>query len=166
MHLMLLRHAKSDWDAGARSDHERPLNDRGVRSAERMGVAIHDLGLVPDLVVSSTATRARSTAELARLSGGWSSRLVLEDRLYGAGVQETLQVAADHGGDAERLMLVGHEPTWSMTVRRLTGAVATIKTATLADIELNAVTWESVPNAHGSLVTLLQSRQFLGTTGD
>ena len=166
MHLMLLRHAKSDWDAGSRSDHERPLNPRGIRSAERMGEVIQDLGLVPDLVVSSTATRARSTAELARLAGGWGSRLVLEDRLYGASVQDTLQVAADHGGGCDRLMLVGHEPTWSMTVRRLTGAVAAIKTATLADVELNANTWGDVTTASGSLVTLLQPRQFLRTDGD
>ena len=99
--------------------------------------------------------------ELARLAGGWNSRLVLEDRLYGAGVDETLRVAAEHGGDCHRLMLVGHEPTWSMTVRRLTGAIAAIKTATLADIELNAPTWDTVPTSNGTLVSLLQPRHAL-----
>ena len=161
MNLMLLRHGKSDWDAGSATDHDRPLAPRGVRSAERMGVALRDLGLVPDVVVSSTATRARSTAELARLAGGWDSRLVLEERLYGASVIDTLGVAEEYGGPADRLMLVGHEPTWSMAVHHLTGANVAMRTATCADIELNAVRWEDLTSISGQLVALLQPRHFL-----
>lgn len=161
LNLMLLRHAKSDWDAGARSDHARPLSSRGVQSAERMGEVLRELGLVPDLVVASTATRARSTAELARITGGWESRLVLEDDLYGAGVMDTLAVAKRHGGNCKRLMLVGHEPTTSMTIRRLTGGAVTVKTATCADIELAIASWNDIESASGSLVSLLQPRPFL-----
>jgi phosphohistidine phosphatase len=161
MDLMLLRHAKSDWDAGAADDHSRPLATRGVRSAERMGEVLRDLGLVPDIVVSSTALRARSTAELARISGGWDSRLVLDDALYGASVGETLAVAATHGDRHERVMLVGHEPTWSMTVRQVTGARAEIRTGTCAVIEMHTDVWDEVPVSSGSLVTLLQPRHFL-----
>lgn len=161
MDLMLLRHGKSDWDTDAPDDHSRPLSSRGVRSAERMGEVLRDLDLVPDVVVSSTATRARSTAELARISGGWSSRLVLEDALYGASVDEALMVAARYGEDHQRVMLVGHEPTWSMTVRRITGAHAEIRTASCAVMEMFAVDWTEVPSSSGSLVTLLQPRHFL-----
>ncbi|MGI9665578.1 MAG: SixA phosphatase family protein [Acidimicrobiia bacterium] len=161
MNLMLLRHAKSDWDAGAVDDHSRPLNDRGVLSAERMGLVVRELGLIPDLVVASTAKRARSTAELARISGGWDSRLQLEDRLYGASVNETLLVAAEFGSTHDRVMLVGHEPTWSMAVRQLTGGMAAMRTATCADIEINAGKWRDLPSANGTLVTLLQPRHFL-----
>jgi phosphohistidine phosphatase len=163
MDLMLLRHAKSDWDAGAHDDHSRPLSTRGVRSAERMGEVLRDLDLVPDIVVSSTATRARSTAELARISGGWSSRLVLEDALYGASVGESLEVAAAHGGVHQRLMLVGHEPTWSMLVRHLTGANAEIRTATCAVMEMHTDEWADAPRSSGALVTLLQPRNFLSS---
>lgn len=159
---MLMRHAKSDWDAGALDDHSRPLNDRGVRSANRMGEVLRDLGIVPGIVVSSTATRARSTAELARVSGGWDSRLVLEDRLYGASFADTLAVASEHGGDHERAMLVGHEPTWSQLVHHLTGARAAMRTATCADIEMPVSSWASVSTAStGTLVALLQPRHFL-----
>lgn len=159
---MLMRHAKSDWDAGARDDHSRPLNDRGVRSAERMGRALRELGLVPDLVVSSTATRARSTAELSRLRGGWNSRLVLDERLYGASFADTLAIAAETGEDRERVMLVGHEPTWSQTIHHLTGARAAMKTGAVADIELSLPRWSDLSTATtGILVALLQPRHFL-----
>lgn len=159
---MLMRHAKSDWAAGAHDDHSRPLNDRGVRSAERMGEVVRDLGLIPDLVISSTATRARSTAELSRLRGGWSSRLVLDDRLYGASFADTLAIAAATGDDHDRIMLVGHEPTWSQTLHHLTGARAAMKTATIADVELSIPRWADLSTATtGVLIALLQSRHFL-----
>ena len=62
--LTLLRHAKSDWSAPYRSDFERPLKARGRRDAPLMGEYIANLDLVPDLIVSSPAERARQTAEL------------------------------------------------------------------------------------------------------
>jgi len=158
---MLMRHGKSDWDAGAENDHARPLAPRGVAAAERMGEVIRELGLVPDLVVSSTAKRARATAELARLTGGWDSRLVLEERLYGASVSETLSVLAEHGSTCNRVMLVGHQPTWSMTVKHLTGARVSMRTATIADIDLSITGWADAPEAAGTLTTLLQPRHFV-----
>jgi phosphohistidine phosphatase len=161
LNLMLMRHGKSDWDAASADDHGRPLSPRGIRSAERMGEVVRELGLVPDLVVSSTAKRARSTAELARITGGWESRLVLEDRLYGASVGETLAVATEHGETHTRIMLVGHQPTWSMAVQHLTGASVAMRTATLADIEVSASAWVDLPNARGTLVALLQPRHFV-----
>ena len=159
--LMLMRHGKSDWDAGVPNDHARPLAPRGVLSAQRMGEVLRQMDLIPDLVISSTATRARSTAELARITGGWDTRLVLEDSLYGASVSETLSVAARLGAGHERVMLVGHQPTWSMTVHHLTGARVAMRTATIADIELPISEWTQVPNAHGTLVALLQPRHFV-----
>jgi len=126
-----------------------------------MGEVLRELGVVPDLVVSSTAIRARSTAELVRLSGGWDCRLILDDTLYGSGVTETLAAAAAHGGDTTRVMLVGHEPTWSMTLTHLTGAKASIRTGTVADIEILASDWDQLPSSRGVLVSLLQSRAFL-----
>jgi phosphohistidine phosphatase len=127
-----------------------------------MGEVVRELGLIPDLVVSSTATRARSTAELARITGGWSSRLVLDDDLYGASVSDTLRVAANHGADCDRVMLVGHEPTWSMTVRHLTGARAAMRTATIAVMELSVDDWSQLSSASGTLISLLQPRHFVG----
>ncbi len=163
---MLMRHGKSDWDAGARSDHDRPLSNRGIRAAERMGLVVRELDLVPDVVVSSTAVRARSTAELARITGGWSSRLVLDDSLYGAGVSDTLNSAAYHGGTSTRIMLVGHQPTWSMTVRRLTGTNADMRTATIADISIDIPEWTSIVGANGTLISVLQPRDYVDQPED
>jgi phosphohistidine phosphatase len=159
--LMIMRHGKSDWNSGAGDDHSRPLAQRGVESAERMGEVIRDLGIIPDLVISSTAVRARATAELARITGGWATRLVLEDDLYGTSPAGALAVVARLGGDCSRVMIVGHEPTWSMLIKKLTGATCAVRTATVADIEMRASRWDSVGSAGGTLVSLLQPRGFM-----
>jgi len=158
---MVMRHGKSDWNAGAGDDHSRPLSRRGVLSAERMGEVVRDLGVVPNLVISSSAVRARATAELARITGGWDSRLLLDDDLYGASVETTLSVIGRHAPQCARIMVVGHEPTWSTLVRHLTGARVAMRTATIADIELSIPGWPSIATSTGTLVTLLQPRTFL-----
>lgn len=158
---MLMRHAKSDWDVSFRSDHDRPLAARGERSARAMGEALRRWGEVPERIVSSTAVRAESTAELARLAGGWSCPLVLDGDLYGASPADVMTVAARHGGDVERLMLVGHEPTWSALVTLLTGARASVKTGTVAAIDLDVAGWDGAADARGTLAFLVHPRLVL-----
>lgn len=61
--LTLLRHAKSSWDSTAESDHERPLNSRGLRDARTMAEALRMRKLSPDRCLVSTATRTRQTLD-------------------------------------------------------------------------------------------------------
>ena len=66
--LLLLRHAKSSWDNSELADHDRPLNGRGRRDAPRMGQLLAQHDLTPDLIVTSAARRAATTAELVALA--------------------------------------------------------------------------------------------------
>jgi phosphohistidine phosphatase len=162
LRLMLFRHGKSDWNSNARGDRDRPLNARGERAAAIMGLVLRRMGEIPALIVSSPAVRAESTAALARISGGWGTRLEIADELYGAGPDAALAVAARCGSDAERLMLVGHEPTWSLLAERITGGRITVKTATVLAFDLNAATWPNAEQASGSLAFALHPRMFDG----
>ncbi|MGH8871610.1 MAG: SixA phosphatase family protein [Acidimicrobiia bacterium] len=157
--LMLMRHAKSDWAADYESDHERPLNDRGVRSARVMGKVLASEELIPPVAISSTALRARTTLELAIEAGEWDTELRLDRALYESGPQGVLAVGAS-APDVRRLMLVGHQPTWSMLVARLTGERVDLKTATVAVIELELDSWDALPEAAGSLSRILTPRSF------
>jgi len=155
--LLLMRHAKSDWNAEYGRDHERPLNDRGVVSAKRMGKVLTSKQFEPDLVISSTATRARTTAELAKAAGGWRAPIALEPALYGASSREVIQVASA-APDVDTLMLVGHQPTWSMTAAALTGSYVEVKTATVVVIEVDIESWAELDM--GRLVEVLHPRDF------
>lgn len=159
--LLVMRHAKSDWSSDYGEDHDRPLNDRGVRSARLMGRVLTVENLTPELVISSTAVRARATAELANEAGGWGAEIIRDRILYDGGVDRVVAVV-EGARNVKRLMVVGHQPTWSMLVRSLTGRAAEMKTATVAAIGFDVDRWSDVGSTPGTLVTVYQPRDFLG----
>lgn len=163
--LLVMRHAKSDWGADYDSDHERPLNGRGERSARVMGRVLSSRQLAPDLVVTSTAVRARTTAKLAIDAGDWECEIRLEPDFYGTGARQVVDIAAQ-SPEVGRLMVVGHQPTWSMVVRGLTGEYADMKTAAVAVVELPIDSWRELPAASGELSELLYPRDFFGSEWD
>ena len=127
--LIIMRHAKSDWDTPARSDRERPLNQRGVAAAKAMGQAISMADRQPDLVLSSPAVRARTTAELAAEAGNWTAPIQLAEGLYPGSPGDLFEALATHAGRADRVLTVGHNP-----------AAAACASALLGDAELGMVT--------------------------
>jgi phosphohistidine phosphatase len=157
--LMIMRHAKSDWSAGAMTDHERPLNARGVAAATRMGEVLTEAGLIPDRIIASSATRTTSTAELAARAGGWIAEVESTDRLYGATPDAVLQVVKTVPNSVGRLLVVGHEPTSSGLIGELTGAMVQVKTATVTALAV-ADDWDEVDQWRAEIVTVLQPRHF------
>ena len=75
-------HGKSDWDANYDKDHNRPLSKKGINASKKMGRYLGGIKQVPDIVISSSATRAKSTATLAIKSGNWNSHFLIDDRIY------------------------------------------------------------------------------------
>ena len=81
--IILFRHGKSDWNAHFEDDHDRPINKRGIKAAKKMGKHLSDRKEIPQILISSTALRARETIELAAQSGNWNSEYIFEPRIYG-----------------------------------------------------------------------------------
>lgn len=109
--LYLLRHAKSSWDEASLVDRERPLSPRGNRNAPQMGKRFHDRAESVDLILSSPARRALTTAQLfAEACGYDADSIVVDEDLYfsGSGSIEALIRSQDDSVDA--LMLVFHNP--------------------------------------------------------
>jgi phosphohistidine phosphatase len=156
--LILMRHAKSDWDAVYDSDRDRPLNERGAAAARRMGEALSAAGEAPDKILSSPAIRARTTAELAAAAGDWGATLEIRDELYGAAAERVLKTIQAAGGEAQRLMVVGHEPTTSQTVSLLCGATARVATATAIGLDLASDDWRRLEPGSATLAYLLPPR--------
>ena len=82
--LLILRHAKSSWNNLDLPDYDRPLNKRGKRDAPRMGDFLRHQDLVPDLIISSTAKRAKKTAKLFAKAVGYKEKISLETSFYHA----------------------------------------------------------------------------------
>ncbi len=158
--LLVMRHGKSDWDADNESDHERPLNERGVRSARLMGRFLASRELEPHWIITSTALRARATAELAKEAGGWSAGVVADSALYDTTPDGAVSVAAG-APDVERVLLVGHQPTWSQLVHHLTGTEVDLKTADVALVSVDVDSWDALAFATCDLEDVIRSRELL-----
>lgn len=158
-HLIVLRHGKSDRGPGLEVDFERPLKKRGMRAAERVGRFLAESGQKPDLVLSSSALRARETARLAAEAGGWSCAVHLTDDLYEARPESVLEVVRGTDDDVHRLVVVGHEPTSSALIGLLTGAAPPLlPTAAMADVTFSAPSWRALAPGTGELAWLVTPR--------
>ena len=86
--IILVRHAKSSWKDPGLNDFDRPLNKRGKKNAPLMGQKLKERQVMPDLVLSSPAKRARKTATaIAKAVGYPKKRIVFDDNMYHGGAR-------------------------------------------------------------------------------
>ena len=164
--LLVLRHAKSSWKHRELADHDRALNKRGKRDAPRMGKLLAQRKLRPDLIVSSTAKRARRTADEASDRCAYDGTVQLERKLYLAGPGAIIEVLRRVGGSARRVLLVGHNPGLEELVTRLTGRAEMLPTAALVQISLPIPSWKNLRSStEGRLVNLWRPRELEGDAG-
>lgn len=160
--LLILRHAKSSWKDQRLADHDRPLNKRGKKDAPRMGKLLRAEDLVPDLIVTSTAVRARMTAEAVADASGYEGDVVATGSFYQAGPEEYLAYLHDLPDTYKRVMVVGHNPGLEELLETLTGALEPLPTAALAQIALPIDRWQALDSATpGELVNVWRPRQLV-----
>ena len=159
--LFLMRHAKSSWDDPSLADFDRPLNERGIRNAPFMGELMRREGLVPDVIVSSPAMRARTTAELAKQAGNFTAGIVFDGRIYEASANALREVASGIDDSHASGMLVGHNPGMENFVRYLTGRVEPMPTSALAVIELDISRWADIAEDTGHLHNVFRPKELI-----
>ena len=143
--LLILRHAKSDWGDSSLDDWERPLNPRGLRDAPGVGSLLREQSLVPDLIVTSDAVRARTTANLVAKAAGYDREMVVDPRLYLAKPDDVLEVLCSLPDDsASTVMIVGHNPGLEDLIVTLTGEHHGMSTAALAHLALPIDRWSAL----------------------
>ena len=144
LHLFVLRHAKSSWADEYTDDWERPLTSRGERDAAHVGRLLRSRALVPDLIVSSDAVRAESTARRVADEASYGNKVVLSSRLYHAKPDAIVEVLKDAPDTARRVMVVAHNPGLEDLVTQLTGEQLDLPTAALVHIELPIERWSDL----------------------
>ena len=151
--LVVIRHAKSDWDVDA-ADRDRPLAKRGRRQAPPTGrwLAAQDLAL--DLAVVSPAARARQTWELVAAELDRPPTTRVEEAAYTFDGDELLEVVRALPESAGAVVLVGHNPAVEEFVETLTGEYAALPTSAVAIVEV--ASWAGVGPGTGRLLANLR----------
>lgn len=158
--LLILRHAKSSWEFAELSDHDRPLNSRGKRDAPRIGKKLLKEGLIPQLIISSSAVRAYSTAERVAKACGYDGEITVDSSLYGSGYPKYLNALKNQNDQYDIIMLVGHNPHSEELLEILTGKMITMPTCSVACVRLNIRKWKEVKaQTKGELVNIWRPKE-------
>ncbi|TGE21684.1 histidine phosphatase family protein [Hymenobacter aquaticus] len=141
--LYLMRHAKSSWSFDDLSDQERPLNDRGRTDAPRMGQALAKRGIHLDLLVSSPAVRAMSTAALVAKAVEYPHQQIqVIEAIYRAEVPGLAEIVRQLPNGADSVLLVGHNPTITDFANVISPSpLNELPTAAIVCVKFNCASW-------------------------
>ena len=159
--LLIMRHAKSSWDNAEISDFDRPLNPRGLQAAPFMGSQIYKNNLIPDLIVSSPAKRAKQTAVLVRGSAGVETNIEFEEKIYEASPTTLLYITSEISDKYKSVLIIGHNPGIEGFIRILTSETHQMPTAAVAQISLNIEKWADISINCGQLELLMRPKDLM-----
>jgi phosphohistidine phosphatase len=143
--LFLIRHAESSRDDPTLHDRERPLNDRGCRDAQSMGQRLAGREAEPELIVSSPALRALTTAQfIADEIGHAREDIAIDDRLYASSAGDLLAIIRALDKKLDCVMLFGHNPEFSELAHRLSSEIIAMPTCAVAEFHFDTKAWSDV----------------------
>ncbi len=146
--LIMIRHAKSSWANPAQSDFERPLNERGKKDAPEMGARLKKAGLIPQLIIASTAVRTKETATYIAKQLGYDVALIRwEDKLYHCLPSALEEVLYGVKNSIKSVLIVAHNPGITEFVNQLSPNFFTnnMPTCGVVAASFEAEKWEDFP---------------------
>ena len=152
--LYLVRHAKSSWKNPDLDDFERPLNKRGKRDAPVMGRFLRDKDILPDMLISSPAVRAKKTAKIIAENLAYSkNKINFDHEIYEASTKGLLMIISNINNKYNTVMLVGHNPSMTYVANTISKRrIDNIPTCGIICIELNITSWKEISENCGKLI--------------
>ena len=147
--LYLIRHAKSDWSDLSESDFERGLNKRGKRNIVRMANALKEMEIKPDLIISSSAKRAKKTAKGLAKNLGYDHDIMLLDTLYMCEPQEWMETIHHIPEKYQSVFIIGHNPEITdVTNHLIDDYIDNIPTLGIIGFDIAVQKWEKFERQH------------------
>jgi phosphohistidine phosphatase len=151
--LYIIRHAKSSWDDTDQPDFERPLNNRGVHDADKIAQKLNVEKISPDLILSSPAKRALTTANIFAVKLNYPiEKIVVVEKIYEAGLKELTSVLQAIENSYKNVMLFGHNPGLTSLVNMLSDKpVPHLPTCAVVGLKFNIESWEELERYSGEI---------------
>jgi len=147
--LFIIRHGKSSWDHQGLDDIDRPLAERGIQNAEDMAKRLANEGLIPELLVTSPASRALNTALImARFWMVKPTALQIHESLYDAYISNIEKVVSGIPSEVQSLAIFGHNPSWTAYANQfLSSPLDNLPTAGVVVVTLESDNWNGLGRA-------------------
>tara|TARA_B100000989_G_C19518574_1_gene462955 strand:+ start:2013 stop:2522 length:510 start_codon:yes stop_codon:yes gene_type:complete len=160
--ILLFRHGKSDWNANYKKDHDRPLSKRGVKASKVMGLYLFKIQQIPDLIISSTALRAKKTAQIAKKFGQWDSELILDNNIYHCSTDKLLSILSQQDTKMNFICIVGHQPVFSHFLSEITNSKRLkLPTASMTRVDLPFKNWKELRFGKGVLSWMKRPKELM-----
>ena len=158
--VILFRHGESKYVYNS-IDYERPLTEVGIQESKEMGIFLNKR-FIPDLVISSTANRAKKTSQLAISSGDWKSQIIFEKKIYGGSPSFLIDLINKQNNKFASICLVGHEPNFSKFIEQTTNNNhISFSTAAMAKVDFEINLWSEVSYNIGVLDWLVSPKDLI-----
>ncbi len=158
--VLILRHAKSSWSNPGLADIDRPLNKRGKRDAPRMGALLREQDLVPDIILSSPARRARKTVQAVSDISSYPGEIEVVQDFYPGDPETFIETLASLPDQVDSVMIVAHNPGLEELLYELSGESARMPTSALAQVALPLKSWQDLEDeVQGKLVNLWRVKE-------
>jgi len=151
--LYLIRHAKSSWDELEVDDFDRDLNKRGYKNAPMMAKRLKKGCVEPDIILSSSAKRAKKTAKMIAEGVGYSEKIVFDDKLYVAMPKVLLKKIKNIKDKHKTAFLIGHNPELNMLAEELVGFDDNIVTCGVLEIQFSTKSWDKISADNAKLIS-------------
>lgn len=155
--LYLIRHAKASWDNPEHADHERPLTPLGETDAHSMAEQLKAAKVVPDLMITSGAKRAKHTSEIfAEVLSIPAKKIITDDHIYTGGVEELVNMLKKLDKKLDTVFIVGHNPSLTLLAHFLCeGLRMTITTCGILSIGFDMQNWNDVVQSDSKFLEYL-----------
>ncbi len=152
-HIYLIRHAKSSWEDSSQTDFERTLNSRGEQDAPMMANRLLEKNITPNLIISSPAQRAYSTALIfAEIMNYEKSNIITDQRIYDATTRDLTEVVREVSDVYQTVFLFGHNPAITNFTNLISDKyIDSMPTCAISGIEMHIESWAKIERHCGKL---------------
>jgi len=157
--LYIIRHAKSSWSDEMLDDFDRPLNKRGKSNAPMMGERLRDKNAIPDMIISSPAKRAKTTARIIAEKVNYTKEIIYNNDIYESDVATLHNIFTKIDDDNETVFLFGHNPELNMLAQMYVGFDENIPTCGVLEVEFNCDRWRDISARNAKLLSFDYPKQ-------
>lgn len=151
--LFIIRHAKSSWKDSALDDFDRPLSKRGKSDAPMIGSRLRERNIYPDIIISSPAKRAKTTAEIIAKELKYSKDILLEDEVYESTLNKLQKIVTKVDDNNSTLFLVGHNTSLNILAWHYVDFSENIVTCGVLEIEFDCDRWKDASDKNAKLIS-------------